>query len=230
MKIISNHIVEAITLITAVWNYRYIKNTRYVYFIPVVTFILLGELGGVYFALPPNESVAKNSHIYLSIAMVQYSFYGYMLYQIIQSKSVKKMILIGTSALFWLLAIWLFLFLDISILLSTTIGVASFFFISISCFYLYERNMITDQTEEPLLTDPDFWFVTGILIFRVATTLPFLLHFFLSKNQILVFGKPLYHLFPQTFSVVLYGCFTTAIILWRKKSQITITQLKHPLL
>lgn len=227
MKIISNHIVEAIALITAVWNYRYIKNTRYVYFIPVLAFILLGELGGVYFANPPNLSVAKNSHIYLSLAMVQFIFYGYMFYQIIHSKRMKQIIFIGTSVILLLLAIWLFFFDKISVPLTITNGVAGFFFSCVSCFYLYEKSITPTQTEESLFGNPDFWFAIGILIFRVTATIPFLLYFFLSKNQILFLGKPLYHFFPQVFSVVLYGCFTIAIILWRKKAIIYYAQSQH---
>lgn len=217
MKIISNHIVEAIAFGTAVWNYRYLKNTRYIYFIPFLAFMLLGELGGLYFGTPPYINAAKNLHIYLVITMVEIIFYGYMFHELLISKKMKQFTFVGAAILFWLLSIWLFFFADIGVLLSNTIGITGFFLSIVSCFYLYEMNTNSEKTEENLIRNPDFWFTIGVLIFWVTCTLPFILYFFLSKNQILIFGVPLYRLFPQIFSVVLYSCFTVAILLWRRK-------------
>jgi len=216
MKIISNHIVEAIALVIAVSNYRHIKNSRYIYFIPFLAFVLLGELGGVYFSSPHTLNAAKNMHIYLTITLVETIFCGYMFYHIIQSERMKQFTFIGSSILVSLMTVWFFFFADISVLLTNTIGITGFFFSCVSCFYLYEQNISSDKSEENLVKNPDFWFAIGVLIFWVTCTIPFILYFFLSKNQILIFGVPLYRLFPQVFSVVLYGCFTTAIILWKK--------------
>lgn len=217
MTIISNHIIEAIALITAAGNYKYIKHTRYVYFIPFLAFVLLGELGGVYFSSPPHLNGTKNMHIYLVILLVETIFYGYMFHQILESEKMKKITFTGSAIIVCLLMAWFFFFADIGVLLSNTLGITGFFFSCISCFYLYEKNISSDKTEENLMKNPDFWFATGILIFWVTCTAPFILYFFLKENQILIFGIPLYRLFPQVFSVVLYGCFIVAIILWRRK-------------
>jgi len=218
MKIISNHIVEAIALITAIWNWKYIKNTRYVYFIPFLAFVLLGELGGIYFSSPPHLNAEKNMHIYLTITIVETIFFAYIFYQILQSEKIKQFTFIGSTILVSLMTAWFFFFVDISVLLTNTIGITGFFFSCVSCFYLYEKNITTEKTDENLIRNPDFWFAIGVLIFWVTCTIPFILYFFLSKNKLLIFGVPIYRLFPQIFSVVLYGCFTVAIILSRKNS------------
>lgn len=216
MKIIANHIVEAITLVTAVWNYNHIKGTRYVYFIPVMAFILIGELGAVYFIQPSNRNEMKNLHIYLVVAAIETIFLGYQFYFMLKSEKMKRFTLIGTSLLTFLMTIWFCFFVDIGNLLTSTLGIIGFFLSSVSCYYLYESFVHTEESDTNLIRSPDFWFALGVLIYWVGSTLAFVLYFFLKENQFLIFGMPLYRLFPQVFSVVLYGNFTIAIILWKK--------------
>lgn len=216
MQIISNHIVEAITLITAIANYKHIKGTRYVYFIPVMAFILFGELGGVYFSKPPNYNVSKNLHIYLVITMVENIFLGYQFYHMIQSRKMKLFTFVGTALLTVAMSLWLFFFVNLGSLITNTLGVAGFFFSCLSCFFLYEKFVINEHTDDKLTLIPDFWFSIGILVFWVGSSIPFMLYYFLKNDQILIWGLPLYRFFPQLFSVILYGCFTAAIILWKK--------------
>lgn len=216
MKIISNHIVEAILLITAIFNYKHIKNTRYVYFIPVMAFILLAELGGVYFARYPNYNSFKNLHIYLIESIVETIFVGYQFYFMLKSEKMKRFTLIGTSVVTFLMTIWFCFFVDIGNLFTSTLGIIGFFLSSVSCYYLYESFVHTEESDTNLIRSPDFWFALGVLIYWVGSTLAFVLYFFLKENQFLIFGMPMYRLFPQVFSVVLYGNFTIAIILWKK--------------
>lgn len=216
MKIISNHIVEGIALITAIWNYKYIKGTRYVYFIPFLAFMLMGELGGIYFSTGANLNAQKNFHIYLIVTVVEVIFLGYQFYQMLRSEKMKQFTLIGTSVMVLLMAVWLCFFVEIGLLLTNTLGITGFFLSCVACFYLYEKFDRSEKTDTSLTRSPDFWFAVGVLIFWVGSTLPFMLYYFLKENQFLIFGMPLYRFFPQVFSVVLYGCFTMAIILWKK--------------
>lgn len=214
MNITINHIVEAIALITAISNYKKIKDSRYVYFIPFLAFVLLGELGASYFYGLRNAT--KNLHIYLIIVMVECLFIGYQFYQIIKSKRLKKIILIGVSILLLLNTLWLCFFKEIGNVLTVTMGIKGLFFSYISSFFLYERIFLTEQSEVNIYYTSDYWFTMGLLIFFVGTTLPFLLYYYFKFHDILIFGKRIYNLFPQIFSLLLYSCYMVSIILWKK--------------
>ncbi len=216
MKITPNHITEGIALLTAIWNYKYIAKTRYVYFIPYLAVILSGELGATYFSELPNKSIFKNNHIYLFISTIETIFLGYQFHQMFRSEKMKYFIFSSTLLIIVLKILLLFFFVDISVFLSNIWGLTGFLYSCIACLYLFEVIIYSNKQEELLLRNPDFWFALGILIFWVTCTIPFILYFFLSKNQVLIFGIPIYRLFPQVFSVVLYGCFIVAIILWKK--------------
>lgn len=216
MKIAANHITEGIALLTAIWNYKYIAKTRYVYFIPYLAIILFGELGATYFSELPNKSIFKNNHIYLFISTVETIFVGYQFHQMFRSEKMKYFTFGSTLLITVLKTLWLFFFVDISVLLTSTWGLTGFLFSCIACLYLFEVIIYSNKQEESLIRNPDFWFTIGILIFWVTCTIPYVLYFFLSKNQILIYGIPIYRLFPQVFSVVLYSCYTVSIILWKK--------------
>jgi len=224
MKLISNHIVEAAALITAIGNYRYIKNTRYVYFIPYLTFILLGELGATYFYHPPNTSTFKNWHIYLLVFMVTHLFLGYQFYHILTSQKRKQITFVGTTILTLILSIVLFFVEEIGNLNNFTNVIAGLFFCYLSCFALYEQLIHTEDLEVRTHHSPDFWLVTGVLFFYAGTTLPYMLYFYLKKDNVFFYGMRLYHLIPRFSSIVLYNCYVVAIILLRRKALSTASK------
>lgn len=216
MKIIVNHVMEALTLFVAVYKYKDIKHTRYVYFIPFLVFTLMGELGGIYFLTPPHVNGMKNLHIYLVLTMVEIIFIGHQFYEMFRLRKLKQFTLIGSSFLFILLSVWLFFFVDIGVIFTSTLTVLGFFLTCLSCFFLYEKFAYSELEETIFIQLPDFWFTFGILIYWGGSTIPFVLYYFLKENQILILGMPLYRFFPQVFSIFLYGCFIKAILLWKK--------------
>lgn len=217
MKISANHIAEGIALFTAILNYRYIAKTRFVYFIPYLSVVFFGELGATYFKQIPNPNAFKNHHIYLLISSVETIFTGYQFHQMFRSEKMKHFVFGCTSFIILLKLLWLFFFVDIGVLLTNTWGLSGFLYTCLASFFLFEIIMNSHKQEELLTRNPDFWFAIGVLIFWVTCTIPFILFFFLSKNQVKIFGVPIYNLFPQIFSVFLYGCFTISIILWKKR-------------
>lgn len=214
MNITINHIIETIALTTAIANYKKINGSRYVYFIPFLAFVLLGELGASYFYGLRNAT--KNLHIYLMIVVVECLFIGYQFYQIIKSKKLKKIIFIGVSILLLLDTIWLCFFEEIGNVLTVTMGLKGLFFSYVSSFCLYEKAFLSEQPEVTIFRNPDFWFSIGLLTFFVGTTIPFLLYYYFKFHDVLIFGKRIYNLFPQIFSLTLYSCYMVSIILWKK--------------
>jgi hypothetical protein len=214
MKIISNHIVEFITLVTALIHYKHIKNTRYFYFIPLLFFTLFGELGAVHFYLKHNSF--GNTHIYLWVVTFEFIFFGYQFYHIIRSKRIRVITMIGTTLLTIAMMTWFCFFTVYHEMYYNTMVIGGFFLCCLSCAYLVEQFILNDDYDANLLRVPDFWMVTGVLLFFVGNSITFALHYFLKGDKLLIFGMPLYHFFPQVLSVFLYGGMTTAIILWKK--------------
>jgi hypothetical protein len=226
MKIISNHVVEAIGLVTAILNYTYIKNSRYVYFIPYLAFVLFGELGASYFYYASNLSAFKNWHIYLIVYMVIQIFIGYQFYNILLSEKMKQVTFIGTSILTLMLSVILFFLTDIGNLINFTHGIAGLFFSYIAFFVLYEKLIYSEGLEIRPYHSPDFWFTIGVLFFSVGTSLSYILYFYLRNDNVFFLGMRVYHLLPRICSVVLYNCYAVAIILWRKKALLTASENK----
>lgn len=74
MTIGSNHIIELLALLAALFNLKHIKGTRYFYFIPFLAFTLMGELGGAYFYISHPDYVTGNTHIYLWVVVFGFIF------------------------------------------------------------------------------------------------------------------------------------------------------------
>jgi hypothetical protein len=216
MKIISNHIVELIALLAALWNYKHIRNTRYFYFIPLLAFTLMGELGASYFYVTLVDYQPGNTHIYLWVVLFEFLFFGYQFYHILLSRRMRTATVIGTSLLVFSMLFWFCFYAEYSEMYYNTMVIGGFFLCCLCCTYLYEQFVLSDDFEVNLMTVPDFWMVTGILIFFVGISISFALHYFLKGDGITIFGMPLYHFFPQVLSVFLYGCITVAIIQWKK--------------
>lgn len=216
MPILSNFIVELLALLAALYNLKHIRNTRYFYFIPFLAFTLLGEFGGAHFAKYYADYVTGNTHIYLWVVVFGFIFFGYQFYEIFQSKLWKWITAVGTTLLVLAMLTW-FCFLPVYIqLYFNTYVIGGFFLCCISCAYMYQQFIVSDDYETNLFHVPDFWLVMGILLFYVGNSISFALHYFLKGEPIMIWGVKIYHFFPRVLSVFLYGFITVAIFLWKK--------------
>ncbi|HCL05388.1 MAG TPA: hypothetical protein DHW64_05235 [Chitinophagaceae bacterium] len=216
MKIISNHIVELLALLAALWNLKHIRGTRYFYFIPFLAFTLLGELGGTFFYISHPGYVTGNTHIYLWVVVFGFIFFGHQFYEIFQSKKLKWITAAGITVLVSAMAIWFCFWPVYTQLYYNTYVIGGFFLCCISCVYMYQQFIVSDDYEVNLMHVPDFWLVMGILLFYVGNSITFALHYFLKGENILIFGMKLYHFFPRVLSVFLYGFMIVALFLWKK--------------
>lgn len=216
MPILSNFIVELSALLAALYNLKHIRNTRYFYFIPFLAFTLLGEFGGNHFAVHHPKYVTGNTHIYLWVVVSGFIFFGYQFYQIFRSKLWKWITATGITLAVSAMMVWFCFFPVYTQLYFNTYVIGGFFLCCISCAYMYQEFIVSDDYEVNLFHVPDFWLVMGILLFYVGNSITFALHFFLKGEAILVWGMKLYHLFPRILSVFLYGFMVVALFLWKK--------------
>ncbi len=213
---ISNFILEAMALLAALYNLKYIRNTRYFYFIPLLAFTLLGEIGAQNFANNHRDYLTGNIHIYLWISVFHLIFFGYQFFKIFRSRKWKLITATGITLTVSTLLFWFCFFPIYTQLYLNTDVAGGFFLCCLSCVYIYKEFIISDDYEINLFYVPDFWMVMGILLYHAAVSIVFSLHYFLKVSPTYIWGIKIYHLFPRIASFFLYGSIITALFLWKK--------------
>jgi hypothetical protein len=213
-------IAELVSLLFAIFYYKRLKETIYVYAIPFLLFIIYAEAGAIYhiYAFSKYEVTNGNTHIYLWVSIVETIFYSSFFYKILGNSFVKRMVVLMAILL---VGIYLFLFFFFAVYVESYFRImtlASLYFTILSCIYFYK--VFIHVEEENVVALADFWMVTGIFVFFSGTSLSFVLHHTLARPDIRIVGLYLYNLIPQVLSIILYGCFIAAFILCRKKKTI----------
>lgn len=210
-------IAEFLCLLVAVFRYRQLKDTIYVYAIPFLFFVVFAEMGAVYhnYAFRSPKYPNGNTHIYLWVSIVETLFYSYFFHQYISSKIAKKWIAVLAVLL---INTYLFLFFFYAVYVETyyyLMTLAGLYFTLLSCIYFYKLFIYTE--EENVIYLPDFWMAAGIFVFFSGVSLSFALHKTLAHPNIRIMNMSLYNFIPQVLSIILYGCFAVTFILCRKK-------------
>ncbi|PQV60581.1 hypothetical protein CLV53_10617 [Sediminibacterium magnilacihabitans] len=215
MRIELNHIVEFISLLAAIWNYKFLKGTIYEYFVWYIGFILYAELGASYFKYALNHTY--NMHIYLWVGIVDISFKSYFLYSFIRSRIFKRIIIVCASVIVCYFLFLFFFFQRFTELFYYGMSVGSYYLTLLCCVYFFE--LFVNSEEEILWSLPSFWIVAGTFIFFTGISLSFVMHKILAKPSVRIFNLPLYNFIPQLLSVILYGAYVVAFVLVKKKKQ-----------
>ncbi len=221
---ISNFILEGLALLVALYNLKYIRNTRYFYFIPLLAFTLLGELGASNFIHHSRNHLISNVHIYLWIAVFTMIFFGYQFYKILRSKIWKVITSVGVTCVVVLLLIWFCFFSVYTHSFLNTRVAGGFFLCCLSCVYIYQELIVSDDYNINLFTMPDFWMVIGVLLYHTGVSIVFALHYFLKASPSYIWGVKIYHLFPRIASFFLYGSIITALFMWKKNKKCPINK------
>lgn len=220
MSIHLSIILEFLSLLVAVFCYKRLKGTLYVYAIPFLFFVFYAELGASYYIYtnPLEENRMGNTHIYLWISIVETIFYSWFFYQVMTEYIFKRVIRI-LAILF--VGAYLFLFFFFISYLGTyyiIMTVNSIYYTIVSCIYFYK--LFIGAEEENIMTLSNFWMATGIFVFYSGISLVWVMHQTLMHQNIRIFGATLYNFIPRILSIILYGCFITAFILCRKRKTI----------
>jgi hypothetical protein len=213
---ISNFILEALALLAALYNLKHIRNTRYFYFIPLLAFTLLGELGASNFIHHYSDYVTGNMHIYLWITVFHLIFFGYQFYHIFHSKKWRLITATGITLAVSTLLFWFCFFPVYTQLFLNTHVAGGFLLCCLSCVYIYQEFVLSDDHEINLFHVSDFWMVMGILLYHAGISIVFALHYFLKVTPTYIWGMKIYHLFPRIASFFLYSFIIGALFLWKK--------------
>lgn len=172
------------TAIIGVFNFS--KFTPPIKFISIYVIIcFITELVGFYTLINSNGKQV-NINIYKLYSFVEYVLIGTYFFLIIDSKKVKNGIII------WFITA---IFLQILIIIFNLLPFHKAYLISISLKIIYAiifHKQLLD-TEESILSNPNFWIVTGILFFNAG-------FFFLSGFIMYISSKNL-ELASKLFSI-----------------------------
>jgi len=178
-------------------------------------YIILTECLGLYFTYYLHKPTTP---IYLVYQIVSSSFYSYLFYKLLTNNKYIQRFIFGFALINSLILCYIFIFISNFIEFNYKMKIIDgIYFVSISCIYLYTQFM-DDELEELLINKPGFWIAAGLLLFYSAYSIVITLHPITSKNKIFVFGLPLHNFFAQVLSVILYTCFSAAMIVWKPKT------------
>lgn len=217
MKFYINNLAELFSLVVAIIYYPYIKNSVMKWFLPFLAFVFVGEMYAKYIGYVVGKS---NTEIYGFITIIEAIFYGYFFYTITEKGISKKIIFIISLVNISISIIFFFLISDNPSHLFTNLIFLSILFCFISLTYIYSK-FVNDEAAY-LLGEPGFWVAFGVTLFFSGVSVVFSLHDFSVQHNLTLFGFKLYHIVPQTLCVLLYLSISTAIILCKKKTRISL--------
>lgn len=217
MKFNINNLAELFSLVVAIIYYPYLKNSVMKWFLPFLAFVFVGEMYAKYVGYVLLRS---NTYVYSFITIVESIFYGYFFYAITVKEISKKVIFILSFINISISIIFLFLISYNPSYLFINLIFLSICFSFISLTYIYSK-FISDEAAY-LLGEPGFWVAFGVTLFFSGVSVVFSLHDFSMRHNLRLFGVKLYHIVPQTLCVLLYLSISTAIILCKKKTRISL--------
>jgi hypothetical protein len=217
MKFYINNLAELFSLVVAIIYYPYLKRTVMKWFLPFLAFVFVGEMYVNYISVIIGNTLAINNFI----AIGESVFYGYFFYSLSRYRWAKKIIVILTViSVLSSLASLAFVYSNPSFLYFNLIFLALVLSV-VSLIYLYSK-FSTDENGVYLLSESGFWVAFGVALFFSGVSVVFSLHDLSLRYNLRLFGVRLHNIVPQILSVLLYLSLSTAIILCKKKTRISL--------
>jgi len=215
MLIYLSIIFESLAFIVSIFCIKKNKGSTIEWMSLFLFYSLLTECLGVYF----NYYLHKpTTPIYLVYQIVSCCFYSYLFYKLLNNYRYIRFFILAFAIINSLIFGYIFFFISNFIEFNYKMKIIDgIYFVCISCIYLYAQFM-DDDLEELLVKKSGFWIAAGLLLFYSAYSIVITLHPITSKNKIFVFGLPLHNFFAQVLSVILYICFSAAMIVWKPKT------------
>jgi hypothetical protein len=202
-------------LLTCLFFWSRIKNTKLYWFLTFMLFIVIVELTGRYLKKELGE-IQLNQSLYNVSIPIEYLFYAYIFFLHYQNKVFKKIVGIFLIVFPAFVLINIVFFQGFNEYNSNIVKVGSFSMIVFSCFYF--SDMMKAETEQHLLKIPMFWIATGVLLFNAGEFLFSLsidyLYDKFPKEIFKIFGSIIFKLI-----CVLYTCISIAIICSERRHQ-----------
>lgn len=199
-----------VSAITALRFHDAIKLRKLGILMPFLFWVFTQEVTLFLFDTYSNIPNAIAYHVYRVINVIVFAI---IFYRIPSIAPLRKLI-VGLAALYILLNVLVFSFINPIQLPNTYLSLARGMVVSCyAIFFLFSYFSLDNLAEEKYWT-PLLWICIGILIFYpvISLSLAFQLQL-ASTNKVAI-----YRYIPQTMSIFMYGCFTYAFYLCKKKN------------
>ena len=203
----SYFVFELIALSTAMFVYRSIKNNRFIYFIPYLTFVVIYEYGSIknWFLINKNNLWITNITLF-----VFFLFYSIFILNLIKTPKyihrIKAAIFLsGGFAIINAALIQGFWNLN-----SLTITLQFLILILIVCIYFYElMNLSVAKLNIAKL--PSFWLCSGLLFFCLIEFLFYSAYAYMSFTDDFKYFT-LFEIISNPANFILYSCLTVSFL------------------
>ena len=183
------------------------KRIRIYVFIQELTLIILNSF----------SIIASNDLVYNFYRILTVFVFGYVYYSIPLMKPVRKVILWVVFSYFLAFIIIYSFFNSMPNSSGYLVVVRSIFVSSFAIFFLLKYFHLDNRKEEEFWM-PVVWVSVGIIIFYPVTGISLGFQKYLADNNATFAGFKLYQFIPQILSIFMYGCFSYAFYLCKKKS------------
>lgn len=210
---IASYYSEFIVLIVALLNYRKLKGSHMIWFIPFLLVTFLIEISSYYLYL----LLGLSSHwVYNLLVPITAYFYGFIFYRQMSAPNLKLPFkIIGQL---YLLANFYFLFTTNGFN-KTALLTSAILMMILSCYYFY-RCLLDDTDLDSAQVKSGLWIASGVLIFYAGISIVFSLFDYIQQHDLKIAGYHLYNVMPGYLSIILYACISIALIKWKKPQEI----------
>ncbi|MES2829500.1 MAG: hypothetical protein V4687_15170 [Bacteroidota bacterium] len=216
------HYFEFLSLMVATFCIIKVRNSFLVLFIPYLFIVLGVELYSKYMYVTYQTSTVW---LYSALTLLSQLFYSFLFYKYAEVTRHKQAIVIltGTTAIGTIVYYILtsFAFNNYAVVVG---GIAQ---VVLAClhFYYYLQN---DNYVKENHYSSGLFIAGGILIFYSGISICLSLYNYILLNKLAIFDTPLYNFIPRYLSVILYGCISIALLIWKKPRTISSSPSSYP--
>jgi hypothetical protein len=203
---------ELLSLIVAIINYRYLKGSNLVWFIPFLILTNVQEWGSRFGFYSHNGSNALSLNIFSTL---EFLFYSWLFYNEIKIIRFKKIIITTITVLLISIIVNVLFLQGPHIFHTFTFLPGSVLMVSYILLYFYD--LFLKDEEVRLIKNPMFWICTGLLFYYPGMFFVYGFFHVVSEEMAIEYGK-LFILMANIFNIILYSCFTIAFLCRRWKS------------
>ncbi|MBV9988635.1 MAG: hypothetical protein JO301_13235 [Chitinophagaceae bacterium] len=217
---------EFMSAVVALFALPYLKGSYMRWFPAFLTFIFISEVLAKTFVHQVGFQATYTNYI------VQTAFYGNLFYVLTTSKRTRTAI---SAISIGLVVAYLYCYFFVDVTRKDMYGFAKvtmafdFFLILLGMIYLYHQ--VADEYNVPFLSNPAVWISLGVILFFSGYNMILALYDYIIQKDLQLFGRRLYNLIPRLLCIVLYSCFSIAIILFRRNAKIeylgAVNKYKH---
>jgi hypothetical protein len=207
---------ELISLLCALICFSRLKNSFMQWLVPFLAVTLFVEL----YSHAAYANGKPTLHIYTTFDTITIVFYTFFFTKFAIKNSLKK-VFITTTVVHVLFTIAYYSFYTV---LKPKLPDYYLFVISgtqmvlFACLLFYQY-LKTDELDNIPNHKSGLWLASGIIIFYSGVTLVLSLLYYILENNLKIGGEYLYNFVPRYLSIILYGCISISMLVWKRPLQ-----------